>query len=134
MCGLSKDASEFGHDPRYKDGLRSYCYACCQRRVRAWRKRNPLERISKDRNSKLKSKHGITQREYEVMLANQGGKCAICGLKPKAFDTQLVVDHDHFTGKIRGLLCQKCNLGLGHFDDDVNSLNMAIKYLEAQKE
>lgn len=73
--------------------------------------------------------YGITMAQYRDMLTEQGGVCAICrtnewpGKGPH-------VDHDHKTGKVRGILCHKCNLGLGKFNDDVALMREAIKYLE----
>ncbi len=61
-------------------------------------------------------RYGITVEQYDAMLRQQNGLCAICGRAPKRF--RLAVDHDHETGEIRGLLCTRCNLGLGWFRDD----------------
>ena len=73
--------------------------------------------------------YGITLREYNNMLVKQNGVCAIC---EQSCTKELAVDHDHCTGKVRGLLCKNCNLGLGHFLDNTSYLNSAIKYLEAK--
>lgn len=62
------------------------------------------------------------------MLAAQGGTCAICG-KECDIHRNLAVDHDHESGKVRGLLCQNCNVGLGHFKDNPALLQQAIDYL-----
>jgi hypothetical protein len=59
--------------------------------------------------------HGITLADYEAMLARQGGGCATCGRKPES-GKNLHVDHDHQTGKIRGLLCIGCNLAIGYLE------------------
>lgn len=75
----------------------------------------------------LKSRFGITRDDWEVMVAEQGGRCAICGQIPHR---TLAVDHDHVTGKIRGLLCDSCNNGLGRFRDDPIALRTAAQYLE----
>lgn len=72
----------------------------------------------------LKAKYGLSLAEYDTILANQNHECAICGSKEK-----LHVDHNHETGKIRGMLCHSCNVSLGHFRDDVNVLRRAIEYL-----
>lgn len=88
-----------------------------------------------NRNSFLKSKFGITLKDFNKLLESQKGKCAIC-LKPK---DQLVhykakqkfgVDHNHLTGQIRGLLCRNCNLGIGNFIESIQILKNAIKYLK----
>lgn len=75
---------------------------------------------------KVKSKYGITQEDYLEMLLNQGGVCAICG----EAGVMLCIDHDHATGKIRGLLCAHCNHGLGKFKDRRDLLARASEYLE----
>ena len=85
------------------------------------------------RNSYLKRRYGITLEEFDNMKDNQDGKCAICGSisgKINKKNDRLTVDHDHSTGEVRGILCHKCNFGLGHFDDDIERLAMAIAYLK----
>ena len=72
--------------------------------------------------------YGLTREEYDQMVEDQGGKCAICGSFGNSRKS-LAVDHDHRTGKVRGLLCEHCNNGLGCFLDDVRLLIKAIKYL-----
>lgn len=73
------------------------------------------------------SKYGLLPGEYLAMEQNQFGRCAICGQTPKR---GLVVDHDHETGDVRGLLCFSCNSGLGFFRDNIRLLAGAIVYLE----
>lgn len=75
----------------------------------------------------LKYNYGISVKEYDLMFEKQGGCCAICG-KP-SIERALSTDHDHETGKVRGLLCRNCNLALGHFKDDVSLMKRAIEYL-----
>ena len=82
---------------------------------------------NRNRTKQFKDKYGLTVEEYEIMLLNQNDSCAICGW----FAETLAVDHDHETGKVRGLLCNNCNNGLGRFKDDTKSLKNAILYLEA---
>lgn len=88
------------------------------------------------KNAQLQHRFGITIEQYEEKVAIQDNKCAICK-KPEAAKDQksqlikaLAVDHCHKTGKIRGLLCQKCNHGLGNFLDKIEYLNEAISYLK----
>ena len=76
--------------------------------------------------------YGMTERAYGDMLQRQDGLCAICKNLPShapGTAPRLVVDHDHTTGLVRGLLCQRCNQGLGMFGDDVANLASAILYL-----
>jgi hypothetical protein len=75
----------------------------------------------------LRREYGITKKEYKEMLDSQDFCCAICG---DSFSNQQInVDHDHSTGEVRGLLCSKCNWGLGNFDDDILKLSKAAHYL-----
>lgn len=80
----------------------------------------------------LKKNFGITKEEYDQMLAHQNGVCAIC-LEVCATGRDLAVDHDHETGKVRGLLCRDCNVSLGLMKDDPNRLRKAAEYLEQAK-
>ena len=75
---------------------------------------------------KISKKYGVSKEQWEEMYEQQEGKCAICGKLPK----KICVDHDHKTGKVRGLLCDECNRALGFFYDNIKSLKNAINYLE----
>ena len=76
----------------------------------------------------LKSKYGITLDDYDALLASQNGVCAIC-LKKQSTERRLSVDHDHTTGRVRGILCKDCNTGIGHLRDSITILESAIQYL-----
>lgn len=82
------------------------------------------------RDSKLKSVFGITLAEYNSMLEQQGGCCAICGKDSRANSKRLAVDHCHKTNRVRGLLCSPCNQALGIFKDSTQLLTSAINYLK----
>ena len=71
-------------------------------------------------------RYGITLDEYENMLLDRNNLCDICASEMKYPH----IDHDHVTGKIRGVLCGNCNMALGLFKDDLNRFKLAIKYLE----
>lgn len=73
--------------------------------------------------------YGISPEEYEKLLSKQEGVCAICKVTSEEYKKNFHVDHCHKTGKIRGLLCQKCNLGLGQFKDSPEFLLSAVEYL-----
>lgn len=79
----------------------------------------------------LAREYGLTYEFFCKMFQKQDGKCKICGLPQ--LEKRLAIDHDHKTGKIRGLLCDKCNRGLGHFNDDTNLMKLAIDYLVENK-
>lgn len=88
---------------------------------------------SKDFRQKNKLKgYKLTAIEYESMREKQKDKCAICGSKQPLHynDGELCIDHDHASGKVRGLLCTRCNSGLGFFKDNKEFLTNAISYLE----
>ena len=97
----------------------------------------------KSLDAQLRGRYGVTVEWYEDQLERQGGVCAICGqeetrksrrqVKPGITDkdtTRLSVDHDHATGATRGLLCQRCNIAIGHLMDDIDYLKNAIAYIE----
>lgn len=77
-----------------------------------------------NRKTKLLKRYNLTPDDYNKLFKKQHGKCAICGKKKK-----LIVDHCHQTGHVRGLICQGCNIGLGHLGDTLQGLQNAIKYL-----
>jgi Recombination endonuclease VII len=139
-----------------RDGHRNECKACNLQqkhdryienpepeiaRVKAWQQAN-AERVNAyqrvrrkrpdvkaaSRAGHLKRKFGLTPAEYEAKLAAQGGGCALCSREP-APDRQLDIDHDHRTGAVRGLVCNRCNQGLGQFGDDPICLAHAAAYL-----
>ena len=99
------------------------------RRVQeSWAKVAPI--LESARSTQLKLKCGITGKVYDFLLKGQDYKCRICHKTPEENGKELSVDHDHETGDIRGLLCQKCNTGLGMFEDDVILLESAVTYLK----
>src|SRR5271157_5937427 len=126
-CKQVKTAERFYKNACRRDHLSIYCKECTKIvRLNTYSK-------EKQRDAALKCTFGITRDDYNVMLAEQSGGCAICGTttpgNSKVFNFS--VDHDHETDEIRGLLCEKCNRGLGHFDDDPERLEAAARYLRA---
>jgi hypothetical protein len=112
-----------------RDGHTKSC-GCIQKDKTAQRNMARRKHAS-DRDRRLLSKYGISSDEYDAMCEDQNNLCAIC--KKSALDQGcrlLAVDHCHDTGIVRGLLCVKCNIGLGHFNDDIDLMKSAIKYLE----
>lgn len=146
-CGTCKQfklLAAFNKDGRAKDG---FCYRCnvCRKAYRMlikhniaqynkqYARANPEKMQEKDRRNSLKRFWNMTLEEYSVMLDKQGGKCAICGQTSKNVSQRyknLCIDHDHATGKIRGLLCDKCNRGLGLLNDSKILLKRALEYLD----
>jgi hypothetical protein len=85
------------------------------------------------RSTRYKNRYGITLEDYDEMYKSQKGLCAICGNPPK-MGQRLYVDHNHETKKVRALLCQACNSGLGNFKEQITLLSNAIAYIEHFKE
>jgi len=98
-------------------------------KVSAYGKRSYFKDPTKSRQNHLKRVYSISVEQYDQLLQSQGNGCAICGTKSCSSPRHLAVDHDHTTGKIRGILCQFCNTALGKFKDDPNILKKAIDYL-----
>lgn len=90
--------------------------------------REDYKNYIKSRN--LKRDFGITLDYYNILFEKQKGLCLICNCPQSSDNRSLCVDHNHETGEVRGLLCDKCNRGLGLFCEDINILNKAIKYLQ----
>lgn len=87
-------------------------------------------RSARNRELRLAKLYGITVADYDAMVEAQGNRCAICQTETITGNaTYWHVDHDHATGRIRGLLCHYCNLGLGSFKDDPELLRRAVAYL-----
>ena len=120
LCNSCKEWKIFGK-------AKTYCKECCAERTRS---RYNLE---KQRSYLLKKKYGITPEKYDEMLSEQDYKCYICHTHEDKIDRSLSVDHCHKTGKVRGLLCGNCNRFLGQIDDDINTAERLLEYLNKYK-
>lgn len=144
LCGEVRPTADWWKSSTTKDGLQANCRYCQRDMQRkrlqdkdnalakqeqhlAWRARSPDKWKRNWRRSLLKVKFDMTEQQYEELLVKQQYVCAICSKPDKQY---LAVDHNHSTGGIRGLLCSRCNLGLGHFFDDTELLSSALSYLE----
>lgn len=106
---------------RNKEKRKAYNYKWMSNNYEKWQETQ--------RKSRLKRKFGISVEEYNTVLQKQQGQCGICGVKRTDIKTTFSVDHDHSTGRVRGLLCHECNMGLGKFKDSTKVLLAAIDYL-----
>lgn len=101
--------------------------------VKKFNTNNPEKKLSQD----LKYNYGITLEQYNTMLEAQDFKCAICGTDDPSCGSdrhkRFCVDHCHDSNEVRGLLCLKCNVGLGAFDDNIENMEKAITYLRDKK-
>lgn len=110
-------------DTYYKKHKKDKC-----KRHRAWVQRNKEYCKTYQRAYNLRKLYGLSTSQFEAMKKVQDNKCSIC-FSEFTSDSFSYVDHNHDTGKVRGLLCSKCNLALGQFKDDQILLMNAIKYL-----
>jgi hypothetical protein len=148
-CKETKLESEFFKEKGRASGYRGYCKSCCKDKKAETRQRKskgepPPQRKKTVRTTvsfcktpqgvwsrHIKAKFGITIDQYNEMLDKQNGQCAICGTTtPDSKHGVFSIDHCHATGKIRGLLCKKCNSGIGMFKESARSLEAAVAYLQ----
>lgn len=158
-CKEHKDLKEFSMDRHKNDGLSKLCRGCCAEKAKIYYKKNRkrliLESVKWGQNHperrrlattryyenhrdryyrwnrirKLRS-YGMSEAEYRDLLKEQKMACAICKTKaPGKKRKEFSVDHDHSTGKVRGLLCNRCNKSIGAFNDDPKLLAAALAYL-----
>ena len=144
LCKYPKTLDAFYKDRSKLEGLTSRCRECLKS-AEAKRLEDPKHRKSTNarkrkyqksskgrrynRNFKFERRYGITLEQYEAKAALQSGLCVICNE-----DSKLVLDHCHESGEVRGLICGRCNLGLGHFQDDPDRLVRAASYLNSELE
>jgi len=157
QCEQNCSLDQFPPDNRRKDRRASKCRDCVrinteayyarypkaesQRRMRnaehgkAWHQRNRSKQIARMRWNRAKKVYGINKEDYENLLVAQGGRCAICRADSPGRDDQFfAIDHDHATGVVRGLLCQRCNSGLGFFLDNPELMREAATYVERSRQ
>ena len=154
-CKKIKESNCFSKLSYAKDGFNSRCKECdrksknehyknnkekCKLNTNKWKKNNKDSVTKHRKKSDIKKRFGLTLEEYAIIYLRlweeQKGCCAICGLQATSYckmssvdKTTLHLDHCHKTGKIRGLLCFKCNSALGYFGDNANNLYSAYTYL-----
>ncbi len=129
-CGKTKPSSEFNNAPSKRDGLMDWCRNCLNTHTKIQRSNLP-ESV---KHEKTVRRHGIDLDEYNRILESQNGVCAICGNPERVVANgkvrNLAVDHSHTPGnRVRGILCQECNHGIGNFKDNPVLLLSAIEYL-----
>jgi hypothetical protein len=141
-CKELLSVSAFNKSNR-RDGFQTYCRACHNKMQRKKYAEDPAAKVKRQlranrrkerdpfvaRKAELKRLYGITFDDYIKMFIQQGEVCAICKNKCKT-KKMLSVDHDHKTGKIRGLLCNRCNAALGMLRDDPTIIKRALYYIE----
>ena len=120
------------HAPRYTTSR--HCVECSKAKARTYYHRNGGSERAKVRH--IERKYGLSKEEFEALLHKQECKCAICRNPLKVNSGNggdgPCIDHCHDTGKVRGILCNNCNRGLGMFKDNTEYLTSAISYLREQ--
>ena len=142
-CAKVLHLSSFSKHTHAPDGKRYTCRSCSSLESRSRRLKKPEQYSSYYHEYKRRpevrsrvhaqaiARYGLTPNDYQVLLDSQDSQCAICG-STHSSDKKLVVDHDHVTGEVRGLLCHKCNRALGVFGDTVQGLERALRYLKGE--
>lgn len=130
-CKIRKSVNEFW---RHYNSVYPFCKACKKAQQASWRVRNPekykaqadrRKRENRSEEGRFK-RYGITKEQYASMVEWQHGECAICGLY---VGMKLYVDHNHKTGKVRGLLCKRCNFAIGALKEDLSVMAKAMEYV-----
>lgn len=139
LCGVEKPLSAYGKQKGGRYGLHPRCKACRQAGERARYAEHRDRILDQQRSSEARQqyrkgiwrrrKYGITDEQFLQLIGAQRGMCA---LGHPVGTEELVIDHDHVTGAIRGLACRMCNVGMGHFRDNPALLRAAADYLESR--
>lgn len=147
-CGEEKLLSEFSKNVRSPDGHQTKCKLCrslqdreyrknnseyCKSYPKKWRETNPEKAQEQSRRGHLWRKYKLTLENYSQMLEDSGGLCAICGLDMFSVGQGPNIDRCYTTGKVRGLLCNKCNVAIGFLNDDPDRIDKAAAYVRKWK-
>ncbi|HVE98232.1 MAG TPA: endonuclease VII domain-containing protein [Mycobacteriales bacterium] len=120
-CKRLLPLDEFPRNKNSRDGRHTYCKPCHNARCQETRQRL----YGGSRHYHLMRRYGISEAEVQELIREQRGVCAICGVRPAEH-----VDHDHETGRVRGILCFTCNVGIANFGEDRERMRFAMIYLE----
>ena len=138
-CKQEKPVAEFWTRASKTKGraIKSECKTCLYKRRADWKVKNPERMYLLYRRRNVRVTYGLSLETLELMQQMQGNKCAICrgelerpGVKKRG---DMHIDHDHQTGDVRGLLCGQCNVGLGSFKDDPETLTAAARYIRRHR-
>lgn len=143
-CKKRKLASKFSRRAASPDGIHVVCKCCDNERSAKWKREHPEynkewlaahpgykeQLLKRDplryRRHHLEYAYGMSLEEFDAMFESQGKRCAVCRRK----DFQPVVDHNHKTGRVRGILCYPCNSALGFLGDSIKKVKVALEYLK----
>lgn len=143
---MTKPLGSFHKCKQRPDGHKVYCKRCTsekqlERRQRDYERVRAVEARSRfkykdahsilNRIGYLRRQYGMTLEDYNMLLASQAGSCAACGADVTDGGRNAHVDHDHTTGRVRGILCHSCNVSLGLLNDDPVRVRALLVYVEA---
>lgn len=132
-CHKDRPKAAFYSNASQWDGFSSYCQDCTRQLAREAYRRNPVG----VRIQQREAKYGLCEKKFAGLLHAQRGRCAVCRRKfsdlPSVKQYNIYVDHDHRTGRVRGLLCCACNTGIGKLGDTIKGLERALHYLKKQE-
>lgn len=139
-CKAEKPFSDFYPDSRRKIGFSSWCRNCTQADNKNWKRNHPVSvKLSKrqwrrnfdpSKRNENYYRYGVTREWYESKLKEQDEGCGMCGTKDSGTGHRFHIDHNHKTGKVRGVLCYRCNIFLAHFEHDIRRPELALAYLK----
>lgn len=127
QCNIEKPLTDFNKASKGRFKVRADCRAC-QKAAESLYYSTEVGKLARFKQW-LKTRYGLSIEEYEKLVAKHDGNCAICNNPPTSY-FKLYIDHDHATGKVRGLLCSQCNSLLGMAKENITTLQAAISYLE----
>jgi hypothetical protein len=133
-CRAELPLSGFDRNRAMRDGLNNQCRTCARASRDRIIAKDPAKWREYQKAWNRKHRYGLSVEEYAALAAVAGGKCQVCGQPPKAPFKTLDVDHDHVTGKVRGLLCRPCNTAVGVTNEDPGILRALADYIEVHKE
>ena len=146
-CEQKKSFASFYRDKTTEDGYRTWCKTCHRKWQKVYYLKNKDKHAVRNKQWKQKNKervrflsrrqvlkgYGLTSDQYDILLESQNGVCAVCKKEEiriiNGKVTRLAVHHDHETGRVQGLLCAKCNTGLGFFNDNPQLVNDAAIFI-----
>ncbi len=134
-CKKQKLPEEMSLDRTRRGGLSSWCKECRKESSRTWALKHTGRTIKKPvaydtaRGYILKHRYKMSLADYADLLDSQRGLCAVCGREASEMTYHLHVDHDHITGKVRGLLCAPCDVYLGYIKDNPEIANNLEVYI-----
>ena len=143
-CGVKKPFNEFWKCSKSKDGYAARCIKCKKEDhakwerdnpdkagegQRRWKTKHPEKYKEVTRRGNLKRYNGMTIEDYDELYQKQKGCCPICKKHSTELGKVFHVDHNHITGKVRGLLCNRCNVALGMLAENIDNAKMMVQYI-----